>query len=107
MVVDLFLKDDDVCLLQPTSPTRSDALVLRLLAHGGQVRSVTDGQPNGQCYVYRRGATGWVDMETERGHDIDTLEDFEWAERDFSRRCLLEGAYYRPERPAMEVTSHG
>lgn len=77
---------DALCLLQPTSPTRSDHLVRRLIAHGGQVRSVTDGKPNGQCYVYRRGVTGWIDIETEKGHDIDTLEDFHAAERNMQRR---------------------
>ena len=85
-VVDLYLQNDDVCLLQPTSPTRSISLVRNLIAHGGQVRSVTDGKPNGQCYVYRRGHEGWIDIETEKGHDIDTLEQFEEAERDMLRR---------------------
>lgn len=72
---------DSICLLQPTSPTRSDSLVRKLITHGGQARSVTNGKPNGQCYVYRRGHTGWIDIETERGHDIDTLEDFIEAEK--------------------------
>lgn len=76
----------DVVLLQPTSPTRPDSLVRQLIAHGGQVRSVTNGVPNGQCYVYRKGHEGWIDVETEKGHDIDTLEDFEAAERDMMRR---------------------
>lgn len=76
----------DICLLQPTSPTRTDSLVRKLIAHGGQVRSVTNGKPNGQCYVYRKGHTGWIDIETEQGHDIDTLEDFEAAEKDMMRK---------------------
>lgn len=70
-----------ICLLQPTSPTRPDSLVRQLIAHGGQVRSVTNGVPNGQCYVYRKGHEGWIDVETERGVDIDTLSDFEAAEK--------------------------
>lgn len=77
-----------IVLLQPTSPTRPDSLVRKLIAHGGQVRSVTNGQPNGQCWVYRRGQTEWVDVETEIGHDIDTLEDFQAAEMDMLRRFL-------------------
>lgn len=77
---------DSIVLLQPTSPTRPDSLVRQLIAHGGQVRSVTNGVPNGQCYVYRRRHGGWIDVETEKGHDIDTLEDFEAAERDMMRR---------------------
>jgi hypothetical protein len=75
-----------ICLLQPTSPTRPDSLVRKLIAHGGQVRSVTNGKPNGQCYVYRRGHEGWIDIETEQGHDIDTLEQFNAAEQDMMRR---------------------
>lgn len=81
-----FMNHGDIVLLQPTSPTRPDSLVRQLIAHGGQVRSVTNGVPNGQCYVYRRGHEGWIDIETEKGHDIDTLEDFEAAERDMMRR---------------------
>jgi len=61
-------------------------MVRMLMAHGGQVRSVTDGKPNGQCYVYRKGHEGWIDIETERGHDIDTLEDFIAAEQDMLKR---------------------
>ncbi len=76
----------DVVLLQPTSPTRPDSLVRKLIAHGGQVRSVTDGKPNGQCYVYRKGHEGWIDIETERGHDIDVLDDFIAAEQDMLKR---------------------
>lgn len=77
---------DSICLLQPTSPTRSDSLVRRLIAHGGQVRSVTNGKPNGQCYVYRRGHDGWTDIETEQGHDIDTLDQFNEAEKAMKER---------------------
>lgn len=77
---------DTICLLQPTSPTRPDSLVRMMLAYGGQVRSVTNGEPNGQCWVYRRGHEGWIDIETEKGHDIDMLADFEAAERDMMRR---------------------
>jgi hypothetical protein len=77
---------DSICLLQPTSPTRSDSLVRQLIAHGGQVRSVTSGVPNGQCYVYRKGITGWTDIETEKGHDIDVEADFIAAEQDMLRR---------------------
>lgn len=82
----IYSAHDTICLLQPTSPTRSDSLVRQLIAHGGQVQSVTNGAPNGQCYIYRRGATGWDTIETDPGHDIDTLEDFEAAERDMMRR---------------------
>lgn len=77
---------DTICLLQPTSPTRPDSLVRMMLAYGGQVRSVTNGEPNGQCWVYRRGVESWIEVETERGWDIDTLADFEAAERDMMRR---------------------
>jgi hypothetical protein len=77
---------DSICLLQPTSPTRPDSLVRQLIAHGGQVRSVTNGVPNGQCYVYRKGVTGWTDIETEKGHDIDVETDFIAAEQDMLRR---------------------
>ena len=79
-VVAAYLECHDVCLLQPTSPTRTDSLVRKLIAHGGQVRSVTSGKPNGQCYIYRRGQTEWTDIETEQGHDIDTLDQFNEAE---------------------------
>ncbi len=85
-LVDTYLEEDDVCLLQPTSPTRPDSLVRLLIDHGGQARSTTGGTPNGQCYVYRRGKEGWTDIETERGVDIDTLEQFEAAEQDMLRR---------------------
>jgi hypothetical protein len=84
----LGLGHDSICLLQPTSPTRSDSLVRMMIAHGGQVRSVTNGQPNGQCWVYRKGHAGWIDIETERGHDIDVLADFEAAEQDMLRRFV-------------------
>lgn len=77
---------DTIVLLQPTSPTRPDSLVRQLIAHGGQVRSVTNGVPNGQCYVYRKGHEGWIDIETEKGWDIDVLADFEAAEQDMLRR---------------------
>ena len=77
---------DDVVLLQPTSPTRPDSLVRQLIAHGGQVRSVTNGAPNGQCWVYRKGHEGWIDIETEKGWDIDVLSDFQAAEQDMMRR---------------------
>lgn len=70
-----------ICLLQPTSPTRPDSLVRQLIAHGGQVRSVTNGVPNGQCWVYRRGVEGWTDIETPQFHDIDVEADFIAAEK--------------------------
>lgn len=88
VVADVWLRfqmHDALCLLQPTSPTRSDSLVRMMLAHGGSCRSVTNGEPNGQCYVYRREMT-MADVETERGHDIDTLEQFEAAERHMMER---------------------
>ena len=74
-----------ICLLQPTSPTRPDSLVRMMIARGDGCRSVTNGKPNGQCYVYRRGME-MVDVETEQGHDIDTLEQFQDAEQDMLRR---------------------
>jgi N-acylneuraminate cytidylyltransferase len=78
-------EQDSICLLQATSPTRSDTLV-RVLAkytnEAFQVRSVTDGLPNGQCYLYRRNGGPWVGLPTDKGHDIDTAEDFAAAERD-------------------------
>jgi CMP-N-acetylneuraminic acid synthetase len=82
----MFPDEHSICLLQPTSPTRPDSLVRQLIAHGGQARSVTNGVPNGQCYVYRKGATGWTDIETEKGFDIDVLADFEEAEKHMLRR---------------------
>ncbi len=99
-VVQGFLKFDSVCLLQPTSPTRSDALVRMMLDCGRPCRSVTDGKPNGQCYVWRHVPThglsskyeSWTgvpvleDIETERGFDIDLLSDFEAAEQEMLRR---------------------
>lgn len=75
-----------ICLLQPTSPTRRDSLVRKLIEHGGHCRSVTGGAPNGQCYIYRRGATQWIDIETEKGHDIDTLDQFTEAEKSMLER---------------------
>ncbi len=73
-------------LLQPTSPTRPDSLVRQLIAHGGQVRSVTNGVPNGACYVYRKGVAGWTDVETPPVEDIDTLEQFIAAEKEMLKR---------------------
>lgn len=78
-LIDYYLQQDDVCLLQPTSPGRRDSLVCLLLDHGGSVRSVTDGKPNGQCYVYRRDIP-MLDVETDKGHDIDTADQFIEAE---------------------------
>jgi CMP-N-acetylneuraminic acid synthetase len=85
-VLSWWANHDSIVLLQPTSPTRPDSLVRKLIAHGGQVRSVTNGVPNGQCYVYRKGVTGWTDIETEKGHDIDVETDFIAAEQDMLRR---------------------
>ena len=79
-------KHDTIILLQPTSPTRPDHLVRMMIARGDQCRSVTNGEPNGQCWIYRRGATEWVDVETERFHDIDTLEQFNEAEKAMMER---------------------
>lgn len=78
-------EESAICLLQPTSPTRTDTLVRKMIARGDACRSVTDGKPNGQCYVYRRGME-MVDVETEHGHDIDDLEQFLAAERDMMWR---------------------
>ena len=80
-LVDCYLAVDDVCLLQPTSPTRKDSLVRKLINTGVSCRSVTNGTPNGQCYVYRRPFTEHTDIETERGVDIDTKLDFITAEQ--------------------------
>lgn len=77
--------DESICLLQPTSPTRPDSLVRMMIARGDACRSVTNGKPNGQCYIYRKGME-MVDVETEQGHDIDTLEQFQAAEQDMMRR---------------------
>lgn len=84
----------DVCLLQPTSPTRTDALVRMMLARGDTCRTVTDGKPNGQCYVYRYRDSGplasyfpkFIDVETEQGHDIDRLDQFNEAEQWMTER---------------------
>lgn len=81
-----FSDHDSVALLQPTSPTRPDSLVRQLIAHGGQVRSVTDGVPNGACFVYRRGMEGWTDIETPPVEDIDTLDQFIAAEKEMLKR---------------------
>jgi len=81
-----FPAHDSLCLLQPTSPTRSDSLVRSLVNWGGQVRSVTNSEPNGQCYIYIRDQYGWMDVETDAGFDIDTLEQFLAAEQDMMRR---------------------
>lgn len=77
---------DSIVLLQPTSPTRPDSLVRQLIAHGGQVRSVTNGVPNGACYVYRKGMEGWTDIETPPMADIDTLDQFIEAEKEMLKR---------------------
>lgn len=77
---------DTIVLLQPTSPTRPDSLVRQLIAHGGQVRSVTNGVPNGACYVYRKGMEGWTDIETPPMADIDTLDQFIEAEKEMLKR---------------------
>ena len=79
-------KHDTIILLQPTSPTRPDHLVRMMIARGDQCRSVTNGEPNGQVFVYRRGHEGWVDVETERGWDIDVQSDFDAAEADMLKR---------------------
>lgn len=76
----------NICLLQPTSPARPDSLVRMMLARGDSCRSVTNGKPNGQCYVYRRGMPDMVDVETEQGHDIDTIEQFNEAEKAMMER---------------------
>ncbi len=76
-----FLSVDTVCLLQPTSPTRSDSLVRSMVARGDACRSVTNGAPNGQCWVFRKGMQ-MVDVETpEQGWDIDVESDFIAAEK--------------------------
>lgn len=81
-----FPSQDSIVLLQPTSPTRPDSLVRQLIAHGGQVRSVTNGKPNGACWVYRRGTEGWTDIETPPVADIDTLDQFIEAEKEMLKR---------------------
>ena len=84
-MIDMLLGVGPVCLLQPTSPTRSDSLVRMMIARGDSCRSVTDGVPNGQCWVFRDGMQQ-VDVETNKGHDIDTLEQFNAAEQDMLRK---------------------
>lgn len=89
---------DAVCLLQPTSPLRMPGditgcleLFLKNLL---EVVSVAEGQtvPNGAVYVGRTewllGGGNWDDgsalayvMPSERSADINTLEEFEAAER--------------------------
>lgn len=79
--------EDAICLLQATSPGRSDDLVRAMVKHSTtQARTVTAGKPNGQCYIFRRNATAWLDIETSIGFDVDTAQDFEAAERDMLRR---------------------
>jgi hypothetical protein len=85
-LIDHYTQFDDVCLLQPTSPTRTDSLVLGFIHSGESCRSVTNGEPNGQCYVFRKGRRFVHDIETSQGHDIDTLEQFQAAEQDMMRR---------------------
>lgn len=78
---------DAICLLQATSPGRSDDLVHVMVNRSkSQVRSTTAGEPNGQCYIFRRNATAWLDIETAKGFDVDTREDFDAAERHMLRR---------------------
>ena len=87
-VVDFYmalLQQTSLCLLQPTSPTRSDSLVRSMIARGDACRSVTDSVPNGQCYVYRQGMA-MVDVETAMGHDINLLSEFQQAEAVMLRR---------------------
>lgn len=80
------------CLLQPTSPLRSVEDITNCIAlavgSGKSVHSTHNGKPNGAVYVGRtRGFTGdfWsgisYEMPLDRSVDIDTLEDFERAER--------------------------
>ncbi len=76
--------ENAVVLLQPTSPCRRDGAVHRLIAHGGQVRSVHEktGEPDGNVYVYRRGETGWTGIPLIISHgDIDDLSQFNEEER--------------------------
>jgi len=74
--------EDSICLLQATSPTRSDALVRGLLRHGGSVCSATNGVADGMCYIYKRGVPVMGLVEScYSAIDIDTLEDFQGAER--------------------------
>ncbi len=86
-MIETLMVFDSVCLLQATSPTRSDSLVRAMVNRGDSCRSVTDGEPNGQCWVVRPGKA-MVDVTTERGHDINVLSEFEAAESDMRRRFL-------------------
>lgn len=83
-------ENDAVCLLQPTSPTRRDSTVKRILnrfyKRRRSYRSVTKGIPNGQIYIYCKGFSDFVDVETECGHDINDIDDFNSAERYMMRR---------------------
>ncbi len=84
-MIELLLVVDSVCLLQPTSPTRSDSLVRSMIARGDACRSVTNNKPNGQCWVFRDGMNQ-VDVETEQGADIDVIDQFIAAERDMLKK---------------------
>lgn len=94
---------DAVCLLQPTSPLRTqydiDECCKAFEAEGKEVVSVTLGEsvPNGAVYVGRSswlksggnwddGTARWYAMPSERGVDINTIEDFRDAEKLMSWR---------------------
>ncbi len=82
-VFERFPEQDSICLLQPTSPTRSDNLVRRLISHGGSVCSATNGEADGMCYIYKRGVPVMGLVEScYSAIDIDHPEQFneaEWA----------------------------
>ena len=70
---------DSICLLQPTSPTREDGLVRKVISIGRQARTTTHGVANGEVYVYYYGVAGWENVESRYGTDIDTQSDFDHA----------------------------
>jgi CMP-N-acetylneuraminic acid synthetase len=75
---------DSICLLQPTSPTRRDDAVRKLISLGVQARTINEktGEPDGNVYVYKREGGGWFGVPlTTSADDIDTAEQFSEAER--------------------------
>ncbi len=86
-VFDNYQGVDSICLLQATSPTRSDNLLRRLVNHGGSVCSATNGEADGMCYIYKRGVPLMARVEScYSAIDIDHPEQFNEAEWDMKRR---------------------
>lgn len=96
--IGLFPQYDAICLLQPTSPLRIAEDIDNCISTSGEFNwhtvSATDGEtePNGAVYVasikWLQNRGNWDDgsslistMPKNRSIDINTIEDFELAER--------------------------